>query len=126
MQEEFEVELGRGKAESILQSIGRVRDPLMRLYYVARAQFSLDREQESRQALGKLLDEVDGRPDYWRPVADIYAWRGQRQQALDWLERISKLPTKGAIACIRGDPIYASFQSEPRFTVLLNSIAATE
>jgi TolB-like protein len=90
------------------------------------AQFSMGRDQESRQALAKYLDQVSGRSSYWSGIADIYAWRGERQQALDWLEKIAKLPAKGGLACVKGDPIYTSLRNEPRFMTLLHVIDAPE
>jgi len=124
--ESFEVQLGRGQAESVLQSTSRLHDSLLRLYYLARAQFSVGRDQESRQALAKYLTQAGGRSSYWSGIADIYAWRGERQQSLDWLEKIAKLPAKGGMACIRGDPIYTPFRNEPRFITLLHEIGAPE
>jgi adenylate cyclase len=122
--EAFEVEFAQGDAKTVLQSAGRIQDPLLRLYYVARAQFSLGHDQESQEALASYLRDSADWSAAWSNVADIYAWRGEKQKALDWLEKVSKSLPRGSLACIRGDPLYASFRAEPRFTALLRGIDA--
>jgi adenylate cyclase len=124
----FDVELHQGRAHEVLGSIERLRDPKDSLPYRAMAEFTLGNELESRKALDEYIAMVDKEKfdfDRWGSVATIYAWRGERQKALDWLERVAS-QGNGGIACIKSDPFYAELHDSPRFKALLRKLELPE
>jgi TolB-like protein len=124
----LEIKLHQGRAEEVLGSVERLRDPLVSLPYRAMAEFTLGNERESRKALNEFIALVDKKiSPFWlsKTVADIYAWRGNKQKALDWLER-SASQERGAVACIKSDPDYAGFHDDPRFKELLRKLNLPE
>jgi tetratricopeptide (TPR) repeat protein len=53
--------------------------------------------------------------------ADIYAYLGEKDQALEWLQKAYEEHNNGLIR-LKTDPIYDSLRSDPRFTYLLRRI----
>jgi TolB-like protein len=124
----FDVWLLQGRADEVLRSVERLREPIYSLPYRAMAEFTLGNERESRKALEEFIELVDKQSFFfagWETVATIYAWRGERQKALDWLERAAS-QGNGGIACITSDPFYASFHDDPRFKALLRRLNLPE
>jgi len=124
----FDVKLRQGRADEVLGSVERLRDPIDSLPYRAMAEFTLGNDLESRKALDEYIALVNKQSFFfegWRTVADIYAWRGDRQKALDWLERVAS-QASGKIACIKSDPDYVEFHNEPRFKALLGTLKLPE
>jgi hypothetical protein len=54
-------------------------------------------------------------------IAGVYAAMGERDRALDWLERSHALGDPG-LAEIRADPLLAPLREEPRYRELLKTL----
>jgi hypothetical protein len=54
-------------------------------------------------------------------IAEIYAALGQKDQALDWLERSFREGSAGLVF-VKTDPWYISLHGEPRFKALLGTM----
>ena len=120
----FDVKLQQGRADDVLGSLAWLRDPIYSLPYRAMAEFTLGNEVESRKALNEYITLVGKQNfdfDGWKGVATVYAWRGERQKALDWLERVAS-QENGGIACIGSDPFFAELHDDPRFKMLLRKL----
>jgi TolB-like protein/DNA-binding winged helix-turn-helix (wHTH) protein len=94
-----------------------------RLQGVALAEFSLGHIQESNQALDELIAQDAGNAAF--QIADVYAWRGERDRAFDWFQRALK-QRDGGFAIIRYDPLLKSLRSDPRFSALLKQLKISE
>jgi TolB-like protein/Flp pilus assembly protein TadD len=97
------IQLLQGRPDEVLRSLDIVADPAARLVYQAMAEFTLGHESESRRAVASLVQKAQP-PDYAN-VARVYAWRGDKQQALTWLER-SATYQKDDLACAQADPVF--------------------
>lgn len=62
-------------------------------------------------------DAVDG-PQMTVGLAQIYAWTGQRDQALQLLERSLSTPNGITVPVLRLDPFWDPLRSDPRFQKL--------
>jgi hypothetical protein len=51
-------------------------------------------------------------------IAEIYAWRGEKDQALAWLDR-AYAQRDGGLATVEYDPLLASLRADPRYKMLL-------
>jgi serine/threonine protein kinase/Flp pilus assembly protein TadD len=77
------------------------------------------RRAEAQEILGRLEEQWrEGAGDY--DVAMIYAGLGEREQALDWLERF--VEEIGVPLYLGIDPAFDSLHSEPRFESLLEKV----
>jgi adenylate cyclase len=120
----FDVKLRQGRADEVLGSVEQLHEPMLNLYYRAKAEFTLGNDSESRKALENYIALVDKKNHpAWaqKSIADIYAWRGEKEKALDWLERAASQGDAG-IACINSEPEYAEFHNEPRFKELVRRL----
>jgi hypothetical protein len=82
---------------------------------------SLNHPGESQKA----LDAVIQKPFVSSLVARVYAWRGERGRALDWLER-AYAEHNGGMVGIKYDLILRPLHGEPRFKALLKKMNLPE
>jgi TolB-like protein/Tfp pilus assembly protein PilF len=76
------------------------------------AHHELGHPRQSDEALERLIASF---PTAAEPIAEVYAWRGQKDEAFAWLERAvdahdqyaGSLKTRPALQRIRGDPRFA-------------------
>jgi len=87
-----------------------------RLFGTALAQHSLGNDAASRQALDELIARHSTDSAY--QVASAFAWRGDRDQAFQWLERAYQIRDPG-IPYITIDPFTRSMRGDPRFRAFL-------
>ncbi len=83
-----------------------------RLAGLAMAQHSAGRPGPSQLALDTLIRK-SATTSAWQ-IAEVYAWRGERDQAFDWIERAYQQRDAGLIY-IRFDPLLANLRGDPRY-----------
>jgi hypothetical protein len=101
------------------QALDFLRQPAVRgwqLQGVALVQHALGHEQLSQQALDQLIGESARYAAY--QIAEVYAWRGQKEQAFQWLER-AYAQRDGGMTEIKLDPLLRSLHTDPRFRAML-------
>jgi tetratricopeptide (TPR) repeat protein len=84
-----------------------------------------DAQREGRRAVELLpptKDALNGTEVLYF-CAVIYAWTGERDQALDQLETLAKLPAGVSYGEIRLDPFWDPLRGDPRFEKIVNSLA---
>jgi tetratricopeptide (TPR) repeat protein len=86
---------------------------------IALAAHSLGNAAESQRALDRLIAEHGDTAQFH--VAQVYAWRGERDLAFDWLERARERGASG-VSMVKFTPQLASLRSDPRFKALLAEI----
>jgi len=77
--------------------------------------------EEAREILSKLLKSSTAGHAQSTAVSSLYASLGEKEKALDWLERAYE-EESGYLSAINGDFVFASLRSEPRFEALLKKI----
>ncbi len=58
-------------------------------------------------------------------IAEVYAWRGERDKAFEWLER-AYAQNDGGLTFIKADPLMRPIQSDPRFVAFLRKMGLPE
>jgi TolB-like protein/cytochrome c-type biogenesis protein CcmH/NrfG len=91
----------------------------VRLTGVAMAQHSLGRAAESQAALDELISGHHQEAAY--QVAEVYAWRGERERALAWLDRAYVQRDTG-LGHLTYDPTLRLLRGDPRFRALLKKL----
>jgi TolB-like protein/thioredoxin-like negative regulator of GroEL len=112
--------LVRGESQAALTEMLKEKDEGVGLAGSAMAYFALGRKADSDAALAQMLkSEANHRPFY---IAKIYAFRGDADEALRWLDRayIQKDPT--LFFHIVGDPIMKSLKVDPRYKAFLRKV----
>ena len=71
------------------------------------------------ELLPESQDALDG-PKTTVALAQIYAWTGENEQALQLLDRSLGTPNGVTIPFLKLDPIWDSLRSDPRFQALVD------
>jgi serine/threonine-protein kinase len=58
-------------------------------------------------------------------IAEVYAWRGEKNSAFEWLER-AYAQRDGGLADIKIDPLLDSLRGDPRYKALLRTMKLPE
>ena len=90
---------------------------------VAMVEHASGRDKQSQAALKKLIANNAGDMAY--QVADVYAWRGEKDKAFEWLERAYQQRDSG-LNGIAWDPLLSSLKGDSRFGVLLTKLKLSD
>ena len=88
----------------------------LQLLGAALAEHELRRGPESQQALDALIRDYGHNAAY--QVAQAYAWRGQDEEAFQWLDR-AFAQRDGGLAEVKYDPLLRKLRKDPRYAALL-------
>jgi serine/threonine-protein kinase len=116
------LDLKEGKKESALAHF-RATDEPFRLTGTAMVEHTLGHEAESEQALDALKAKYAAGSAF--QIAAVYAWRGEKDRAFEWLERAYDQHDAG-MPRLRYDPTLASLHDDPRFAALVKKMGFSE
>ena len=102
-----------------LATYGKISEAPLRNAGVAMAEHSLGHEQQSQHALEMAI--AKGTRGFASQIADVFAWRNQKDEAFEWLERAYE-QHDGGLAELNTDVLLASLHDDPRFTALRRKI----
>ena len=108
-----------GKAQDALATSQAIAFDVYRYSVVAMAEHTLGDAKGSQQALDQLI--ATNADDAAYQIAEVYAWRGEKDKAFEWLERSYRQQDAG-LAFTKIDPRLASLRSDPRYTALLRKL----
>jgi tetratricopeptide (TPR) repeat protein len=74
------------------------------------------------RAAERLLGEARNNPIRAVDAACIYAGLGQKDQALEWLQKAYDARSPWLVFCLKPDPRFHGFRSDPRFADLLRRL----
>jgi serine/threonine-protein kinase len=114
-----EIYLAQGRDAEAAALVPQMHEPDLRTY--ARALVAA--RQGSHQAADSALTAfIDGYQDTMAfQIADLYAYRGEPDNAFAWLERAYRQRDEG-LASVKSDPKLASLRGDPRFGAFLVKI----
>jgi hypothetical protein len=109
----------QGRAADALATSRRLSFEPYRLTLVALAEHALGHARESQEALDLLVAR-------WRrvaafQVAEVHAWRGERDLAFEWLERAYAQHDPG-LCWLKTDALLRPLGDDPRFAALLRKM----
>jgi len=113
-----DLELLAGRPQQALAATeGEVTD--YRFVNLAMAEHTLGRSAESQRALDLLVQRKASALAY--QIAEVHAWRGEKDQAFDWLERAYR-QHDGGLTYLGYDRFLDSLRSDPRFKALMTKM----
>lgn len=113
------VRLARGNRESALKAMQGEPDEGFRAAGVALALQAMDDNTSSDEALEIAKHSKSGPRAYH--VAKVYAVRGQREEALDWLE-LAYDQRDGDVIFLLVDPLLVELRSDARWNLLIEKL----
>ncbi len=116
------LDLKEGKIESARAHF-HAADEAFRLTGAAMVEYTLGHAQESDQALDTLKTKYATGSAF--QIATIYAWRGEKDQAFEWLDRAYDQHDTG-MPRLFYDPTLASLHDDPRFAALVKKMGLSE
>jgi TolB-like protein/Tfp pilus assembly protein PilF len=118
-----ELQLLEGNAIEALAAFREVDNEGFRLWGIAMAEHTLDHAAESQQALNELIAKHTH--GYSFEIAQVYAWRSEKDKAFEWLER-SYQQREGDLVYIKDDELLAPMRGDPRYKALLRKMNLPE
>jgi Tfp pilus assembly protein PilF len=113
-----------GKAVEALATFRKIMDDeAFRLFGISMAEHTLKDSKESQQALGELIAKHAQEAAY--QIAEVYAWRGEKDKTFEWLER-AYMQRDGGLVEIKVDLLLADLRSDPRYQALLRKMNLPE
>ncbi|PYL57188.1 MAG: hypothetical protein DMF30_07240 [Verrucomicrobia bacterium] len=94
-----------------------------RLLVVAMARWSQKRIPEADAALARLIESSADTAAY--QIAEVYAYRGEKNRAFEWLERARRQRDPG-LGTLRSDPFLANLQADPRWIAFVRTMGLAD
>ena len=116
------LDLKDGKNESARARF-RATDEPFRLTGTAMLEHTLGNAAESEQALGVLKSKYTAGSAF--QIAAVYAWRGEKDRAFEWLDRAYQQHDAG-LPRLRYDPTLATLHDDQRFAALVKKMGFSE
>jgi hypothetical protein len=86
------------------------------------AHFALGRKADSNAALGRMIKSETPRPFF---VASVYAFRGESDEALKWLDTVYAL-RETALPLLKSQSMFGELEGDPRYKALLKKMKLPE
>jgi len=115
--------LFKGDAEQALLEIEKNPENVYRNAGLVMAYSTLGREAEAEEALKRLVSEYGTQNPVW--IAEVYSWRGQKDEAFEWLEKGFMQRSTG-LPYMLGNNVFYSLTDDSRWTELLKKINLLE
>ncbi len=117
------LQLDEGNATEALTTFRQVSAEEARLWGVAMAEHTLGHAKESQQALDQFIARGGQAKAY--NIAEIYAWRGEKDKAFEWLDRAFQQRSSDLYG-FKNDTTLASLRRDARFTAMLRKMNLPE
>ncbi len=115
--------LFKGNAEQALLEIKKNPENMYRNAGLVMAYSTLGREAEAEEALKTLVFEYGKQNPVW--IAEVYSWRGQKDEAFEWLEKAFMQRSAG-LSYLLGNNVYYPLTDDSRWAELLKKINLLE
>jgi len=114
--------LGKGDAAGALKEFQAEPDELTRTQGLPLALHALGRKAESDAALAALIARQAKEAEFY--IATVYAWRGEADQAFEWLDR-AVADQDPSLPYLAYEPLLANLHQHPRWLPLLRKLGKT-
>jgi TolB-like protein/Flp pilus assembly protein TadD len=115
--------MGRGDFEAAVAEMKRESNPMAQATGLAVAYTALGRKVDSDSALRKLIAE--GARNYAYEIAEVYGLRGERDNALKWLDR-AYVQKDATLKWIKRDPSFVKLEADPNYKAFLRKMNLPE
>ena len=114
-----ELYLAQGRAQEALEEMEKEPEGGLHDSGLALAYKALGREQECVAVLKKMISLCPNDCAY--QIAQVYAYRGEADQAFEWLSRAQR-QHDGGLVQVKTDLLLKNIRSDPRYSMLLRSL----
>ncbi|RMF60751.1 MAG: hypothetical protein D6743_14540 [Calditrichaeota bacterium] len=111
--------LEKGKPDSALLEMEKEPEPVWQMFGLALVYHALGKKREADASLAAFTKAYGNVAAY--QIAEIYAYRGETNEAFEWLERAYE-QRDGGLAEVKGDPLLRNIETDPRYAVFLRKM----
>ena len=115
--------LFQGKFEEAAVAAEKDAAEWARLLVVAMARWSQKRMPEADAALAGLIEKFGDTAAF--QIAEVYAYREEKDRAFEWLERARRQRDSGLIA-LRSDPFLKNLEGDPRWNAFVRTMGLAD
>lgn len=115
--------LADGEREAALAEFQKETDDGTRLGGLAMVYHSLARNKDSDAALVQM--QKDYANEYAFGIAEVYAYRGEVEQAIQWLDR-AHAQKDSSLYVVKGDWPFRGIEADPRYKAFLRKMNLPE
>lgn len=115
--------LQKGQAKPALKVMIKEPAENYRLYALSLAYHALGQREGSDATLKEFIEKYAGIAAY--QVAEVYAYRGEKDKAFDWLDRAYRQRDSGMTG-LGIDPFLANIKDDPRYAAMLRKLKLPE
>jgi TolB-like protein/thioredoxin-like negative regulator of GroEL len=119
-----QVLLARGQPEAALAEMLKETQDNIRLGGSAMVYFAMGRKADSDAALAQMLKSDPDRHPF--RIAQVYAFRGETDEALKWLDRAYIQKEGGGLPVIKTDIAFKKLEGDPRYKAFLRKMNLPE
>jgi TolB-like protein/Tfp pilus assembly protein PilF len=113
------MQLLEGNAADAEATFSKVNSDAFHFADLAMAEHALGHARESQQALDQAIARFAQEAAY--QISEVYAWRGERDKAFEWLDR-SYRQQDGGLISIKYDPLFDGLRDDPRYRSMLRKL----
>jgi TolB-like protein/DNA-binding winged helix-turn-helix (wHTH) protein/Flp pilus assembly protein TadD len=113
----------RSRTDAALMEFSKETVDSARQGGLAMAYFALSRKAESDAALAQMTHHPTDHPFF---IARVYAFRGEPNEALKWLDLAYAQKDSGGLPLIKGDPLFRKIEGDPRYKAFLKKMNLPE
>jgi TolB-like protein/DNA-binding winged helix-turn-helix (wHTH) protein len=114
-----QIHLMQGRPQDALREVDRAQWAALRIRMHAMAYHALGREKESDAALRELIEKLHSSAAF--SIATVYAFRNQRDEAFQWLDRAYAQHDTGLITT-KVEPLLSNSHGDPRYAAFLKKL----
>ena len=111
--------LRKGMPDSALAEIKKEHEPWMQESGIAMVYYALGKKKEADDKLADFIKDFQNVGAY--QVAEIYAFRNEKDKAFEWLNRAYKQRDTGCLL-FKNDPLLLNLFKDPRYTAFLKKM----
>ena len=115
--------LTRSQLDAALAEFSKETVEAARLGGSAMAYFALSRKAESDAALALMTSHPTDHPFF---IAQVYAFRGEPNEALKWLDQAYLQKDSGMLPLIKGDAVFRKIEGDPHYRAFLKKMNLPE
>ena len=113
------VYLEEGKPDSALMEIKKETEPGWKTDGLALVYYAMGKKKEAEDKLAELIKGYSDASAF--QIAEIYAYRGEKDKAFEWLDRAYK-QRDGGCSQIVGDPLLRNIVKDPRYAAFMKKM----
>ena len=111
--------LAIGLPDSALTEMTKETDPMWQLYGLAIAYYAFGRRKEADDKLNEYIKKYQ--KGWAFQIAEIYAYRNEKDKAFEWLERAYHQRDSG-LTLIKGNPLLRNIVKDPRYAAFMKKM----